>query len=105
MTRKNKGEDMLSLLTKIGLWLLKLASNSFVQEVLRKTVANILKEGEEAIPLIKTAISVASNRQDLNGTEKFNYVLNSVKEQFPEMASDVLRGLVQDTFNAYMSTT
>jgi hypothetical protein len=96
-----RDKEKMSILISIGMWLLKIVCSPEVKMILTSVIEDLLKTiSTQAAPAVIIAVKEAMARDDLNNSQKFDYVQAAVLQQFPNMEKSALNALIENTLNA-----
>lgn len=88
----------MGILITIGMWLLKLASNPIVQQVVYSVFMDLFNVGKDYIPVAIEAVKTAAGRTDLDATGKFELASSLIKETFPDIPHALLNSIIENVY-------
>lgn len=81
-----------------------IAGNPLLMKIIKGLVDNMRNEARELLPFIEQTCRTAMAMPG-SGADKFNFVLDAVKAEFPHVAGDLLRSAVQDVYTYLVAPT
>ena len=90
----------MNILISIGLWLLKFASSAAVKAILQKVLDDLVQLGKDDLQVVVQTVKDASLRTDLTGGEKYELVVKTLQEKFPEMTAALMNRLIENAYGA-----
>lgn len=91
----------MTFLVKIGLWLIGLWGNPVVQEIVHKTVSDLINVGQDVLTLAINAVKEAAENDDLDSGAKFEFVVNKLLAAFPGLGKSLANRIVENAYGAW----
>lgn len=87
----------------IGTWFIKIITSELIQLIIQNLILLFLTYSKDMVPIVMAEIRRVSFDLTLTSEQKFQSVFNSVKSQFPDIATSTINAIIESCYSYFKS--